>query len=56
MATLTKVILDAQFEEFHKNNPEVYEELVRLARQMKARGTSKSGSRCCGKSCAGNGP
>lgn len=43
MATLTKVILDAQFEEFHKNNPEVYQELVRLARQMKARGHKQIG-------------
>jgi len=43
METLTKVTLDAQFEEFHKNNPEVYEELVRLARQMKARGHKQIG-------------
>lgn len=43
METLTKVTLDAQFEEFHKNNPEVYEELVRLARQMKARGHKRIG-------------
>jgi len=43
METLTKVTLDAQFEEFHKNNPDVYRELVRLARMMKARGHKRIG-------------
>jgi len=43
MESLTKITIDAQFEEFHRNNPEVYEELVRLARQMKARGHKQIG-------------
>jgi len=43
MESLTKITIDAQFEEFHRNNPEVYEELVRLARQMKARGHKRIG-------------
>ncbi len=36
---------DARFREFHRNNPHVYDELVKLARRAKAAGRSRIGIR-----------
>jgi hypothetical protein len=38
-----EIALDDLFEDFHRNNPEVYVELVALARRWKERGFKKCG-------------
>lgn len=38
-----EVALDEMFAEFHANNPEVYDELVALARQWRERGYRRVG-------------
>lgn len=40
---VTQRSIDQRFLEFHLNNPSVYTELVRMARQMQARGYRKIG-------------
>jgi hypothetical protein len=40
-----------QFDDFHRRNPQVYRELVRLAREAKARGANKLGMRCFWEVC-----
>lgn len=39
--------IEERFAEFHANNPDVYTELVRLARRAKARGHRRMGIELC---------
>lgn len=39
----TQRSIDQRFHDFHANNPAVYDELVRMARQMRNRGYQKIG-------------
>ncbi|SFU70456.1 hypothetical protein [Alicyclobacillus macrosporangiidus] len=41
--TIDHPTLDQKFQQYHQDNPHVYETLVRLARQMKARGHRRIG-------------
>lgn len=41
--TLNGTVADARFQAFHERNPHVYRELVRVARDMKAKGLKKLG-------------
>ena len=43
MTDLTERTIDARFREFHYTNPQVYDELVRMSRQLHARGYTKVG-------------
>ena len=45
--------IEEAFWRFHAENPQVYRELVSLARRAVRRGAKKSGSGCCSRSCAG---
>lgn len=41
--TYSKLCLDEKFWDYHQNNPWIYDELVRLARQAKKAGKNKIG-------------